>query len=105
MTYRSLILLTNSTLSHSSYYHEYPDATTPVATLLQYNGKHITDGSCKLADFGLSRKILPGEIVQEICGTPEYTGKENYSLNPMHKQLKRCSLYYFDTRSFKVKLL
>ena len=75
MTYRSLILLTNSTLSHSSYYHEYPDATTPVATLLQYNGKHITDGSCKLADFGLSRKILPGEIVQEICGTPEYTGK------------------------------
>jgi len=23
----------------------------------------------------LSRKILPGEIVQEICGTPEYTGK------------------------------
>ena len=94
MTHLSLILLNSSTLSNSAYYHEYPDATTSVATLLQYNGKHITDGSCKLADFGLSRKILPGEIVQEICGTPEYTGKENYSLNPMHKQLKMLTVLF-----------
>lgn len=36
----------------------------------------ILDGSCRLADFGLSRKIMPGETVQEICGTPEYTGKQ-----------------------------
>ena len=35
----------------------------------------VLDGSCRLADFGLSRKIMPGEVVQEICGTPEYTGK------------------------------
>ena len=33
------------------------------------------DGKCRLADFGLSRKIPPGESVQEISGTPEYTGK------------------------------
>ena len=33
------------------------------------------DGTCRLADFGLSRKIPPGEHVQEISGTPEYTGK------------------------------
>ena len=33
------------------------------------------DGKCRLADFGLSRKIPPGELVQEISGTPEYTGK------------------------------
>lgn len=41
------------------------------------------DGSCKLADFGLSRKILPGEIVQEICGTPEYTAPEILDYNPI----------------------
>ena len=34
------------------------------------------DGKCRLADFGLSRKIPPGELVQEISGTPEYTGMD-----------------------------
>jgi serine/threonine protein kinase len=33
------------------------------------------DGKCRLADFGLSRKVYPGEQVYEISGTPEYTGK------------------------------
>lgn len=32
------------------------------------------DGNCRLADFGLSRKIPPGQKVCEISGTPEYTG-------------------------------
>lgn len=41
------------------------------------------DGSCRLADFGLSRKILPGETVQEICGTPEYTAPEILNYNPI----------------------
>lgn len=41
------------------------------------------DGSCRLADFGLSRKIMPGEVVQEICGTPEYTAPEILNYNPI----------------------
>jgi len=41
------------------------------------------DGSCRLADFGLSRKIMPGETVQEICGTPEYTAPEILNYNPI----------------------
>jgi serine/threonine protein kinase len=35
------------------------------------------DGKCRLADFGLSRKIPPGQRVCEISGTPEYTGKKH----------------------------
>lgn len=41
------------------------------------------DGKCRLADFGLSRKIPPGEIVQEISGTPEYTAPEILDYSPI----------------------
>lgn len=41
------------------------------------------DGKCRLADFGLSRKIPPGELVQEISGTPEYTAPEILDYSPI----------------------
>jgi len=41
------------------------------------------DGNCRLADFGLSRKIPPGELVQEISGTPEYTAPEILDYSPI----------------------
>lgn len=41
------------------------------------------DGTCRLADFGLSRKIPPGEHVQEISGTPEYTAPEILDYSPI----------------------
>ena len=39
------------------------------------------DGNCRLADFGLSRKIPPGQKVCEISGTPEYTGNSIFDFD------------------------
>ncbi|CAG5097560.1 Oidioi.mRNA.OKI2018_I69.XSR.g15128.t1.cds [Oikopleura dioica] len=41
------------------------------------------DGNCRLADFGLSRKIPPGQKVCEISGTPEYTAPEILDYSPV----------------------
>jgi calcium/calmodulin-dependent protein kinase I len=30
----------------------------------------------KLTDFGLSKIIVPGEVMMESCGTPAYVGPE-----------------------------
>lgn len=32
----------------------------------------------KIIDFGISRKLKPGEKVMETYGTPEFVGKINY---------------------------
>lgn len=32
----------------------------------------------KIIDFGISRKLKPGEKVMETYGTPEFVGKENF---------------------------
>ena len=33
------------------------------------------DTKIKLIDFGLSRRILPGTVVKDMIGTPEFVGK------------------------------
>lgn len=33
------------------------------------------ESKIKLIDFGLSRRILPGTVVKDMIGTPEFVGK------------------------------
>ena len=37
----------------------------------------------KLIDFGLSRKIKPGEEVREMLGTPEFVSPEVVNYEPL----------------------
>ena len=39
--------------------------------------------SLKLIDFGLSRKILPGEEIREMLGTPEFVSPEVVNYEPL----------------------
>lgn len=76
---------------------EAKEATRQVTSALDFiHSKHIVhmdlkpqnillsdDGKCRLADFGLSRKIPPGQRVCEISGTPEYTAPEILDYSPV----------------------
>ncbi len=35
------------------------------------------ESQIKLIDFGLSRRIMPGAIVKDMIGTPEFVGRSN----------------------------
>lgn len=39
----------------------------------------------KIIDFGISRKLKPGEKVMETYGTPEFVGKFTYEFNKLQK--------------------
>ncbi|XP_003743389.2 serine/threonine-protein kinase fray2-like [Galendromus occidentalis] len=40
-------------------------------------------GEAKLCDFGISRLILPGEVIHEIAGTPDYIAPEVLQYEPI----------------------
>lgn len=45
----------------------------------------------KIIDFGISRKLKPGEKVMETYGTPEFVGK--YDLNIIYKRFISVLLF------------
>ena len=45
--------------------------------------KHGNGPLLKLIDFGLSRKIKPGEEVCEMLGTPEFVSPEVVNYEPL----------------------
>ena len=45
--------------------------------------KSASSHSLKLIDFGLSRKIKPGEEVREMLGTPEFVSPEVVNYEPL----------------------
>lgn len=43
----------------------------------------------KLIDFGLSRRILPGTIVKDMIGTPEFVGKSIVAFSKLSIEFSR----------------
>ena len=47
--------------------------------MLKTDASHLL----KLIDFGLSRKIKPGEEIREMLGTPEFVSPEVVNYEPL----------------------
>ena len=51
----------------------------PENIMLKTDASHLL----KLIDFGLSRKIKPGEEIREMLGTPEFVSPEVVNYEPL----------------------